>query len=123
MSAGRVELPTGLVARGDEVALDAGQLNGPLAVRSRRPGDLLRPLGLGGRKKLQDLFVDAKIPREDRDRIPIVVDAADRIAWVPGVSVAEEFRVTGDTRAMVILKRRDSREPSRGRAGETEVVR
>ena len=47
-----------------------------LVVRGRRPGDRMRPIGLGGTKKLQDLLVDRKVPRGERDRIPVVVDAS-----------------------------------------------
>src|SRR5581483_925670 len=50
-------------------------VDGALAVRNRRPGDRFRPVGLGGRKKLQDEFVDRKIVRGERDSVPIVVDA------------------------------------------------
>jgi tRNA(Ile)-lysidine synthase len=94
-----------LVGRGDEVVVEGSRLIGPLVVRSRRPGDSFRPLGFHGHKKLQDFFVDAKIRRETRDRIPLVVDAEGRIVWVAGLSVAEDFRVTDRTRAVVILKR------------------
>lgn len=47
----------------------------PLMVRSWRPGDRFRPGGLGGSKKLQDLFTDRKIPAAERHRLPVVVDA------------------------------------------------
>jgi tRNA(Ile)-lysidine synthase len=77
-----------------------------LGVRFRRPGDFFRPLGLGGRKKLQDFFVDCKVPRDQRDRTPIVVDGADHIVWVAGHAIAEDYRVTGVTRDVVILKLR-----------------
>jgi hypothetical protein len=50
--------------------------------------------------------VDAKVQREKRGRIPIVVDAEGRIIWVAGLSVSEDFRVTDRTKAVVILKRR-----------------
>lgn len=56
----------------------------PLVVRSRRPGDRLRPVGLGGTKTLQDLFVDRKVPVRERDRVPVVTDATGRIVWVAG---------------------------------------
>jgi tRNA(Ile)-lysidine synthase len=75
-----------------------------LAVRNRRPGDRFRPLGLDGRKKLQDFFVDRKIPRERRDEVPLVVDALDRIVWVGGHSIDEEFRVTDPAQAVLILR-------------------
>jgi tRNA(Ile)-lysidine synthase len=94
-----------LASRGDEVVVEARRLAGPLIVRNRRPGDKFRPLGLRGRKKLQDFFVDAKVRRSERDTIPLVVDKKGQIVWVTGHAVAEEFRVTDRTRAVVILKR------------------
>jgi tRNA(Ile)-lysidine synthase len=76
----------------------------PLAVRNRRPGDRFRPLGLGGRKKLQDYFVDRKVPRQHRDRVPLVVDETDRIIWVAGHGIDDEFRVTDSSQAVLILR-------------------
>ena len=61
---------------------------------------------LGGRKKLQDFFVDRKVRRADRDRVPIVVDEADRIVWVAGYGIDEAFRVTDPAQAVIILKLR-----------------
>jgi tRNA(Ile)-lysidine synthase len=78
----------------------------PLAVRNRRPGDRFRPLGLGGRKKLQDYFVDKKIPRNRRDSVPLVVDETDRIVWVAGHGIDDEFRVTDPAQAVLILRLR-----------------
>jgi tRNA(Ile)-lysidine synthase len=78
----------------------------PLAVRNRRPGDRFRPLGLDGRKKLQDYFVDKKVPRDARDQVPLVVDDADRIVWVAGHAIADEFRVTDPAQAVLILRLR-----------------
>jgi tRNA(Ile)-lysidine synthase len=75
-----------------------------LAVRYRRPGDRFRPPGLRGGKKLQDFFVDRKVERAMRDRVPIVVDAADRIVWVAGHAIDEEFRVTDPAQAVLILR-------------------
>ena len=79
-----------------------------LVVRSWNRGDAVRPLGLGGRKKLQDLFVDRKVPRAARRRLPLVVDRADRIVWVPGLAIDEAYRVTRDTRAVVVLTMSES---------------
>jgi tRNA(Ile)-lysidine synthase len=85
-------------------AVRLDQCRGALAVRNRRPGDRFRPEGVGGGKKLQDFFVDRKIAGEERDRIPIVVDAADRIVWVAGHAISEEFRVTDSAQAVLILR-------------------
>jgi len=58
-----------------------------LAVRGRRPGDRLA----GRRKKVQDLLVDAKVPRAERDDWPLVV-RGDEVVAVPGVLEAEGVR-------------------------------
>ncbi len=81
--------------------LDPELLRAPLSLRGWRPGDRFRPLGLGGRKKLQDFFVDAKVPREERGRLPLVL-SGERIAWVGGHRIAEEFRWRGRGPACVI---------------------
>jgi tRNA(Ile)-lysidine synthase len=73
------------------------------SIRSRRPGDRFSPFGLGGRKKLQDFFVDRKVPRAARDGVPLVVDREDRIVWVAGHEIDRAFRVTDASQTVVIL--------------------
>jgi hypothetical protein len=60
----------------------------------------------GASKKLQDFLVDRKVRRELRDVMPLVVDGADRIVWVVGQSVGEDFRVTEPSRGVILLKAR-----------------
>jgi tRNA(Ile)-lysidine synthase len=91
-------------ARGAEVGVAAGRLRLPLAVRSRRPGDRFHPLGAPGPRKLQDFLVDRKVARDRRDTVPLVVDGLDRIVWVVGQSVADDFRVTDPSRGVILLK-------------------
>jgi tRNA(Ile)-lysidine synthase len=76
-----------------EALLDARSVDAPLTVRSRRPGDRYRPLGASGRRKLQDVLVDRKVPRSARDRVPLLI-AGDRLAWVGGVGIDHGFRLT-----------------------------
>jgi tRNA(Ile)-lysidine synthase len=65
----------------------------------------MRPLGLDGTKSLQDLFTDRRVPRSLRHALPLVV-SGDRIAWVAGVAVSEEFRVReGAPRAALLSAR------------------
>jgi tRNA(Ile)-lysidine synthetase-like protein len=52
----------------------------------------MRPAGGSGTRKLQDILVDARIPRGARDRLPLVFDG-DRLAWVPGVAAAANLVV------------------------------
>jgi tRNA(Ile)-lysidine synthase len=92
----------------NEAFLDLDALGSTLSVRSRRPGDRLRPLGLGGEKKLQDLLVDAKVPQEQRDGVPLVC-AAWGIAWVVGHRVDERARIMPNTRTVLHLRVRPSK--------------
>ncbi len=86
-----------------EARLDAATMVGQLSVRNRRPGDRIQPLGLGGTKKLQDILVDAKIPRRQRNNVPLVCD--DRgILWVTGLCLDERARVTPDTQTTLRLR-------------------
>jgi tRNA(Ile)-lysidine synthase len=84
--------------------LQAEAVTLPLTVRSRRPGDRLRPFGSPGSRKLQDVFVDRKVPGIARDRVPLVVDHSGRIVWVVGHAIADECRVTRPESGMVILE-------------------
>ena len=72
-----------------------------LEVRNRRPGDRLRPLGGAGSRRLKDIFIDAKVPREERDRRPLLCADGD-IAWVPGVTVHDRFRLDDSSSALSV---------------------
>lgn len=97
-------LPDGLAVNGKVRAmLDADLVSLPLTVRSRREGDRFWPLGLGAEKKLKEYFIDVKVARRERDRIPLVTSDG-RIAWVVGYRIDERFRVTPDTRRFLLLR-------------------
>jgi len=100
-----VTAPARAVARNSAMAVVPRDLCGTaLAVRNRRPGDRFRPAGVEGHKKLQDFFVDRKVDQRLRDRVPLVVDDADRIVWVAGHAANDEFRVTDPAQAVIILR-------------------
>lgn len=90
---------------GDQALLDAGSISGELRVRWRRPGDLFSPLGLAGTMKLKKFFIDRRVPREERDHIPLVVDEAG-IVWVAGYVPAHRCRVTEQSEMVVHLRYR-----------------
>jgi len=92
------------VSSRDEAFIRRDLVRESLVVRNRRPGDKFRPAGLRGSKKLQDLFVDAKVPRATRDSLPVVVDERDRIVWVAGFGIDEAFRVTDASQAVLVLR-------------------
>jgi tRNA(Ile)-lysidine synthase len=86
----------------NEVLFDAAAVRFPLKIRPRFEGDFFYPAGFGKRKKLQDFFVDEKVPRDERDRVPIVLSEND-IIWVAGYRADERFKVTGKTENILRL--------------------
>lgn len=76
---------------GTTVLIDAEALGNSVTIRRRRPGDRLQPSGMAGSKKLQDLLVDAHVPRAQRDAIPLF-ETQRGIAWVGGLRIAEWAR-------------------------------
>ena len=76
-----------------------------LSLGFRQPGLTMRPAPGRGTRKLQDIFVDAHVPREDRDTWPLVF-AGRRLAWVPGVAVDRDLRANrGETSLHVTVTR------------------
>jgi len=91
------------VPRGrDRVAFDAAGLPPRLLVRARRRGDHFRPFG-GGDRRLKSFLIDAKVPRWDRDRLPLV-DAGRDIVWVAGVRRGAAAPITPRTGTVVELR-------------------
>jgi tRNA(Ile)-lysidine synthase len=81
---------------------DADAIGGRFTLRHWRPGDRFQPIGLPAAVKLQDLFTNAKIPR-DRRRDLIVAAAADgEIFWVEGLRISENFKLTAETRCRLV---------------------
>jgi tRNA(Ile)-lysidine synthase len=86
-----------------EEIIDFEKLKGPVTVRLRRRGDQFVPLGAAGKTKLKKFFIDNKIPKEVRDRVPIVFDGT-RIVWVVGYRIGDSVKITDNTRKILKLK-------------------
>ena len=101
----RAELESGVpAAEGPDLAvLDPATLGHSVTVRAWRDGDRMRPLGLDGTKSLQDLFTDHKVPRSLRHALPVVT-ANERIAWIAGVAVSEEFAAKPGASESAVLR-------------------
>ena len=82
--------------------LDADVVSGGLCVRAPARGDRFQPLGMDEDVRLQDVLVNAKVPRSSRALLPLVA-SGQGIAWVPGVRIAHWARVTPDTRRVLVL--------------------
>lgn len=86
-----------------EVILDGDKIKTPLTVRRRKPGDRIKPLGMAGTKKLKDLYIDRKIPQEERDNIPVVC-SGEEIIWIPGITIHEDYKVNSATQNFLKLE-------------------
>ena len=80
-----------------EEFIDYDKIKPPLLIRNRRPGDRFTPLGMGASKKLQDFFVDAKVPYDQRDEIPLLCDQGG-IIWVVGMRLSDKYKVRPRTK-------------------------
>lgn len=83
----------------DKIA--GGRDNVVWKMRPWNEGDKFQPLGMTGHKKIQDFFVDAKVPREDRKSVPIL-EAGNKIRWVVGYRIDEKSKV--DSKTQRVLK-------------------
>ncbi len=63
-----------------------------IVLRNLRPGDRMEPLGLSGTKKIKDIFINAKVPLEKRQQIPII-EVNGIIAWIPGYRISKHFKI------------------------------
>lgn len=82
---------------------DYDKISYALKIRNRRNGDKIRLLGMNGSKKLKDLFMDLKIPKDKRDNIPLLV-TEDEIVWVIGYRISDNFKITNSTRKVLKIK-------------------
>jgi tRNA(Ile)-lysidine synthase len=71
-----------------------------LVARSFMNGDRMRPVGMRGTRKVQDIFVDRKLPRARRERFPVVT-VGDTIAWLPGLARAQCALVGNSTETVL----------------------
>jgi tRNA(Ile)-lysidine synthase len=78
------QLPTKLSRTHETAYFDLDLLRFPLDVRNRQDGDRMEIRGLNGSKKVKDIFIDAKLPQRLRNQVPLIVDAAERVLWIPG---------------------------------------
>ncbi len=86
------------------IVVDGDKLGDSLLIRSRRPGDRFWPLGAPGQKKLKDFFINNKVDRWRRRRIPLLVSGEGDIVWVVGYRVSEKFRVEAGSKNLVEIK-------------------
>lgn len=92
-----------------EVFLDADRVGSRLWMRSLRPGDRMRPLGMTGTKKLSDLLIDAKVPRRERSQVAVVENEHHIVLVVgsrleAGLRLDDRVKVTPGSRRILVVR-------------------
>jgi len=85
---------------------DADKVGGEIVLRHWRPGDRFQPMGMKSAVKLQDLFVNAKIPAARRRQLVLATTRSGEIFWVDGLRIGERFKLTPQTGRKLIWRRR-----------------
>jgi tRNA(Ile)-lysidine synthase len=95
-----------LIVKDNPMALsvDADVLIYPLTVRSWQQGDYFIPMGMTGRKKLSDYFVSEKIPVNQKNQIPILVNGNGDVIWIGGHRPDERYKVSALTKKVIIFE-------------------
>ncbi|TJZ61185.1 tRNA lysidine(34) synthetase TilS [Sphingobacterium olei] len=83
--------------------IDYNRLIFPLKVRSWKEGDTFYPLGMQGKKKLSDYFVDRKVSLFDKKAIPIWVNGNGEIIWISGYRLDDRYKITDNTQKVLTL--------------------
>src|SRR4030042_1743303 len=86
-----------------EAFMDYARIKPPIKIRIWKKGDKFYPLGMQKEKKLQDFFIDNKIPIHLRKLIPIFIDS-EKIIWVGKYRIDDRVRITGDTKEVLHLR-------------------
>ncbi len=89
------------------ISIDADKLKGNLYIRYRKNGDRFKPIGMENKKKLKDFFIDEKIPRNIRDKTPILCDD-EEIVWVAPYRMSENYKVDKNTKNIINICMEDT---------------
>lgn len=83
--------------------VDAEKASFPLTIRNWKKGDFFQPLGMKGRKKLSDFWIDRKVPQSQRKNIPLILKD-DQVVWIAGHEINDQFKVASNTRKILKIE-------------------
>lgn len=81
---------------------DYDKIKGDLYIRNRKTGDRFIPYGMKGSKKVKDYFIDEKIPKDERDKIPLLTDD-ENILWIVGYRSSELYKINSNTKKVLVV--------------------
>ena len=86
----------------DICRLNSSKIKLPLYLRNKKDGDTIEVKGLNGTKKIKDIFINSKIPKDKRNNYPLLVDSNDNILWIPNIKKSK-YNVKKDEFCDIIL--------------------
>ena len=86
----------------DVCRIDSSEVKLPLYVRTRKLGDKMYLKKIDGARKIKDIFIDCKVPVDDRDKWPIVVDSEDKIIWIPSIKKSKYTKLKSEKYDIII---------------------
>src|SRR5690606_36801802 len=86
-----------------DIQLDAVKLILPMEIHSRQRGDVFRPLGMKGTRKLSDFFISLKIPRYLKQEVPLVLNGNGDILWVAPYRMADHYKISAIMKKILTL--------------------
>ena len=87
----------------DICRLNSKNIKLPLYITNKKDGDYIEVLGLNGKKKIKDIFIDKKIPKEKRKEYPILIDSQNKVLWIPNIKKSK-FNTKKNEFCDIILK-------------------
>jgi len=86
------------------VSVDADHIVYPLTLRNWHTGDVFYPLGMKGKQKLSDFFIQQKVPLHKKDDIALLINGNGEIIWVAGYRPDERYKITAETKKVIIFE-------------------
>ena len=107
----KIELETGtieIVEKSDDtsnycIRLNSNEIVLPLFIRNKKDSDRIEIKGLNGSKKIKDIYINSKIPIQNRKKLPILVDSNGIILWLPGLKKSK-YDKAKDEKYDIIVK-------------------
>ncbi len=98
----RIKRVSEIETNGNDICrLDSKSITMPISIRTRRHGDKIS-LKNSGHRRIKNIFIDNKIPLDERDKWPIVVDASDQILWIPGIKKSKNVKQKNESYDIIL---------------------
>ena len=92
-----------------KVGVDQSGIEFPITIRRWQTGDSFKPIGMGGRQKLSDFFINEKFDQREKQEQWLMVNGNGKIIWVIGKRLSDEFKIKSNSKSSLIFETKLSR--------------